>query len=673
MRKISLKSTTSLVLALSLATPTFAQTSQAPFPCVTGDGQSVESADQFARALIVGLTNTGSATPSVDAAAQACGIGAYTQATQSGGEELAMALATATADTKAMLIPTQDAAAPADVQAEAATDPAAVDAIAADQATGDQAAADQAAAEQAAADQAAADEAASDQAAADQATTDQAVVEEAPAEGPAATDPAAEPTNEDVAAAAAAAAIAGQVGEPSATADAEATAPAVDETTIEADTTAETSTPPADPAPAADAAPAHVAPAGDAATNVPAVAPDAEPADTAATEAPADATDQASAPEAPAPLTPEEQAARAAEREAARQSSAAAMATSEDIATATDVVTEEVTQDTVRSADEDFETAVTGDQPADATATTTADTANDGPSNFEKALILGLGAVAVGALLNNGDRVVSNSGDRVVVQRDGELRVLKNDDVLLRQAGSQVATRTFDDGSTLTTITREDGSVVTTIRAADGTVLRRSLTKTDGTQVALIDDLEATTPVEVSNLPPVPQEVVSTSSVALTDQAALEAALSANLLAQTNRSYSLEQVRDIRQVRALAPQVELSTITFETGSAAIQPSQADELAGLGGAIRQIVANDPSAIFLIEGHTDAVGDAGYNLALSDRRAETVALALSQYFQVPPENLVTQGYGEQFLKVQTESGERANRRAAVRNISGLLRNS
>jgi outer membrane protein OmpA-like peptidoglycan-associated protein len=36
-------------------------------------------------------------------------------------------------------------------------------------------------------------------------------------------------------------------------------------------------------------------------------------------------------------------------------------------------------------------------------------------------------------------------------------------------------------------------------------------------------------------------------------------------------------------------------------------------------------------------------------------------------------VTQGYGEQFLKVQTQTGERANRRAAVRNISELLQNS
>ncbi|KKL12293.1 hypothetical protein LCGC14_2537190, partial [marine sediment metagenome] len=64
------------------------------------------------------------------------------------------------------------------------------------------------------------------------------------------------------------------------------------------------------------------------------------------------------------------------------------------------------------------------------------------------------------------------------------------------------------------------------------------------------------------------------------------------------------------------------------------------------------------------------DAAYNLALSDRRAESVALALTEYFAVPPENLVVQGYGERFLRVQTEGSEQANRRATVRRITPLL---
>ena len=318
----------------------------------------------------------------------------------------------------------------------------------------------------------------------------------------------------------------------------------------------------------------------------------------------------------------------------------------------------------MRQADEDFQTQVLSDSEAGQD--------EEGLSTFEKAILLGLGAVATGAILNNGDEVVSNSGDRLIVQREGELRVLKDDNALLRQPGAQVETQTYNDGSTLTTVTRQNGSRVVTVRSADGTVLRRTLYRADGTEVALIDDLsDNVQPVDLSQVP----EVQDSNAVTLagSDDAALRAALTANLLANSGRTYSLEQVRDIQPVRDLAPEVELDTITFATGSAAIQPSEADELGTLGRAIASIVQQDPSAIFLVEGHTDAVGDAAYNLGLSDRRAETVALALTQYFGVPPENLVTQGYGEQYLKVPTLDAERANRRAAVRNITQLLRNS
>ena len=61
---------------------------------------------------------------------------------------------------------------------------------------------------------------------------------------------------------------------------------------------------------------------------------------------------------------------------------------------------------------------------------------------------------------------------------------------------------------------------------------------------------------------------------------------------------------------------------------------------------------------------------FNLALSDRRAESVALALTEFFDVPPENMVIQGYGESNLKVRTLESEPANRRAVVRRITPLL---
>jgi hypothetical protein len=50
--------------------------------------------------------------------------------------------------------------------------------------------------------------------------------------------------------------------------------------------------------------------------------------------------------------------------------------------------------------------------------------------------------------------------------------------------------------------------------------------------------------------------------------------------------------------------------------------------------------------------------------------SVALVLSQQFGVPAENLTTQGYGEQYLKVPTQGPERANRRVTVRRITPLL---
>jgi outer membrane protein OmpA-like peptidoglycan-associated protein len=49
---------------------------------------------------------------------------------------------------------------------------------------------------------------------------------------------------------------------------------------------------------------------------------------------------------------------------------------------------------------------------------------------------------------------------------------------------------------------------------------------------------------------------------------------------------------------------------------------------------------------------------------------VALALIEYFDVPPENMIIQGYGERFLKIPTREAERLNRRVSLRRITPLL---
>ena len=74
--------------------------------------------------------------------------------------------------------------------------------------------------------------------------------------------------------------------------------------------------------------------------------------------------------------------------------------------------------------------------------------------------------------------------------------------------------------------------------------------------------------------------------------------------------------------------------------------------------------------MIEGYTDATGNPDDNLSLSDRRAEAAAVALTEQFQVPAENLVTQGYGAEYLKIPTDGPERLNRRVAVRRITPLI---
>ena len=95
-----------------------------------------------------------------------------------------------------------------------------------------------------------------------------------------------------------------------------------------------------------------------------------------------------------------------------------------------------------------------------------------------------------------------------------------------------------------------------------------------------------------------------------------------------------------------------------------------KLERIGRAVRRIVERWPGQVFLIEGHTDAIGTRLANQELSARRAASVAGILVRYFGVPPRNLVTEGYGEDYLKIPTDGPSRENRRVTIRNITPLL---
>mgnify|MGYP001069436598 CR=1 FL=1 len=322
-----------------------------------------------------------------------------------------------------------------------------------------------------------------------------------------------------------------------------------------------------------------------------------------------------------------------------------------------------VTAEDLRSSDEDFLTSVvesvTGTQEA-------GDSSRNRDRDIARMALAGMAGFAVGNMLSNNREVALNTGDRVVVTLpDGSQQLIKDDNALLLRPGSNVQTERYADGSTITTVLRDDGSRVVTIRDAEMNVLRRTVQWPDGRSTMLIDETAVVEPVRISELPPPARPIDYTDRM---DENALREALMRE--SNADRRFSLSQIRNIAQVRALVAPLDIQSITFDTGSAAISPTQAEQLSLLGRVIADSIRDNPNEVFLIEGHTDAVGSDISNLALSDRRAESVALALTEYFDVPPENLVVQGYGEQFLRIETQEAERANRRVGIRRITELI---
>jgi outer membrane protein OmpA-like peptidoglycan-associated protein len=115
------------------------------------------------------------------------------------------------------------------------------------------------------------------------------------------------------------------------------------------------------------------------------------------------------------------------------------------------------------------------------------------------------------------------------------------------------------------------------------------------------------------------------------------------------------------------PSADLNVL-FANGSADLTPAAIKTLDDLGRAL-----SDPAmgeSRFLIEGHTDTVGDRAANQALSERRAAAVVSFLAGRYHIPPARLVAKGLGEDGLLVPTadQVPEPRNRRVHVVNLDG-----
>ncbi|MGK7862578.1 OmpA family protein [Falsiroseomonas sp. E2-1-a4] len=110
------------------------------------------------------------------------------------------------------------------------------------------------------------------------------------------------------------------------------------------------------------------------------------------------------------------------------------------------------------------------------------------------------------------------------------------------------------------------------------------------------------------------------------------------------------------------------TVTFPSGSANLTPQAEARLAPLGRALAS--ADLAPFRFRIEGHTDSVGAASMNMALSERRAAAVRDYLIRQYGVDGARLEAVGLGQTRLLVPTGDGvnEPRNRRVQVINLDG-----
>ncbi len=118
---------------------------------------------------------------------------------------------------------------------------------------------------------------------------------------------------------------------------------------------------------------------------------------------------------------------------------------------------------------------------------------------------------------------------------------------------------------------------------------------------------------------------------------------------------------DMAAALAAKGKLALYGIRFATDSAEISRESARELAQVG----QLLIRDPALALVIEGHTDSTGDAAHNLALSQRRAESVRTYLVETFGVDAGRLSTRGLGATVPVGDngTESGRALNRRVEL----------
>ena len=290
--------------------------------------------------------------------------------------------------------------------------------------------------------------------------------------------------------------------------------------------------------------------------------------------------------------------------------------------------------------------------------------------------------------------IIREPDNRVIVKQNNRVFIQSNHNRRFERFSQGAREERRRDGTRVTIVDRPGGIQIYTVVDRDGRLLHRYRRDRSGREITLFDNrrrdrlgrrittglgiglgigVGALIARSIVDVPPprirIPREkyIVDFEYASEDD---LYEAFSAPPIDEIERSYTLDEVLYSPRLRDRMRRVDMTTINFEFGSWEVEEAQYGKLERIARAMLRVIDRNPGEMFLVEGYTDAVGSEEDNLTLSDRRAEAVAVILTEEFNVPPENLTTQGYGEEFLKVETDGPERLNRRVAFRRITPLL---
>ncbi len=173
--------------------------------------------------------------------------------------------------------------------------------------------------------------------------------------------------------------------------------------------------------------------------------------------------------------------------------------------------------------------------------------------------------------------------------------------------------------------------------------------------------------IEIPGLDPTQREMIGLATNLQTEMRGENQGPTAPQPGYSDLDSLLSQAGPLRN--STAPILMPTDLLFDYDDYRLRTSAVDSMAKLG----QIIRRNPGATFIIEGHSDGIGSADYNLRLSQLRAESVKVWLVQAMGIDPGQIQTRGLGMSRLIVPGHLGvdeQQINRRVeiVIRNAAG-----